>query len=380
MKRKLENIIKNNPVINKLYTFFGSMVVKIIGIFVKKQKNTVLFVSFMGKNFNDSPKDIYEAMLKTQEFNDFKYVWAFTDPDKYKMGKNTRTVKMDSFKYLVTALAADTWVTNVNIERGLHFKKKHTYYVNTWHGVPLKKVGNHVKGRNDFNFSTVDLFTYSSQFEKDVYLEAFRLKEANLFKYGMPRNDLVIHNSQLIKDKVKENLKISDKKIILYAPTWHDDIEDIADIDYKSWEKVLADEYVLLVKAHHFSKGAFSISNSFVHDVSDYENTNELIVAADILITDYSSIMFDFSILSKPILLLQKNIEKYKEERGVYFDLIDFKLSMFKDDKTLLDYIETGSFEQDILCSKAFGEKFIEVREPESTKKIIEMIFKEKAK
>ena len=230
MKRKLENIIKNNPVINKLYTFFGSMVVKIIGIFVKKQKNTVLFVSFMGKNFNDSPKDIYESMLKTQEFNDFKYVWAFTDPDKYKMGKNTRTVKMDSFKYLVTALAADTWVTNVNIERGLHFKKKHTYYVNTWHGVPLKKVGNHVKGRNDFNFSTVDLFTYSSQFEKDVYLEAFRLKEANLFKYGMPRNDLVIHNSQHIKDKVKENLKISDKKIILYAPTWHDDIEDIADL------------------------------------------------------------------------------------------------------------------------------------------------------
>src|SRR5690554_6351602 len=211
MKRKIEHPLKTNAVLNRLYTFFGSMLVKILGIFLTQEKGTILFVSYMGKNFNDSPKMIYDALLNDETFNGFTFIWAFTDPNKFAVGKSTRTVKMDSLKYLITALKAEFWVTNVNIERGLHFKKSYTTYINTWHGIPLKKIGNDVKGRSDFDFSTVDLFCYSGDFEHPIYKTAFKLSDRNLCKFGMPRNDMVLKNEVSVREMVRKKYNVGDK-------------------------------------------------------------------------------------------------------------------------------------------------------------------------
>src|SRR5699024_1134480 len=232
MKRKIEQILKTNSFFNKLYTFLGSFIVKFIGLFVNKDPKTILFVSYMGKNFNDSPKMIYDSLKADPDFDDYTFIWAFNDINKYKLkDKNTKIVKMDSIEYLLTALKAEYWITNVNIERGLHFKKNYTKSVNTWHGIPFKKVGNDVKGRNDFDFSNTNLFSYSGNYEYQIYKEAFNLTDENLYKLGMPRNDIIIEDNPQTRKKIIEEYNIQDKKIILYAPTWRNNPKDLELMD-----------------------------------------------------------------------------------------------------------------------------------------------------
>lgn len=379
MKKKIEKIIKTNSFINKLYTFIGSKLVSFIGLFFKKEAKTILFVSYMGKNFNDSPKMIYDALIKDPFFKGYRFIWAFNEPDNYQLtDARTETVKMDSLEYLATALRANYWVTNVNIERGLHFKKDYTKSINTWHGVPLKKVGNDVQGRNDFDFSDTNLFCYSGEFEYEIYQDAFKLKANNLFEIGMPRNDLVLENNQAFVEKIKEKYSIQDKKIILYAPTWREDPEDLKLMNVKQWEEKLGADYVLLVKAHGLAK-RFNIGQTdFVIDVSDYEETAELIIAADILITDYSSIMFDFSLLAKPIFIYAPDYEKYINERGVYFDLKTSALTIFEEDQALLNHLLTFNQDKEEQNAKLFGDQFIEVKTPNATEKIISLMKEEK--
>jgi len=98
-----------------------SFVFQLWGKFLKTDKNTILFVSFMGKNFNDSPKVIYEYIKGNSEYSGFCCVWAFEHPEKFP---ELETVKIDSMAYFKLVLKAKYWVTNTNIERGLRFKKK----------------------------------------------------------------------------------------------------------------------------------------------------------------------------------------------------------------------------------------------------------------
>lgn len=376
MKRKIENLLKTNPFLNKTYTLLGSLCVRILGLFVTKEPKLVLFVSYMGKNFNDSPKMIYDAMINDPYFKDYRFVWAFNDLDKFTVSENTEVVKMDSLQYLMTALKANYWITNVNIERGLHFKKSYTKYINTWHGVPLKKIGNDVQGRSDFNFSSVDLFCYSGAFEANIYEQAFKIKPDNMYLYGMPRNDVVIKNNISIKQKVLNQYNIQDKKIILYAPTWREDANDLKLMDISKWQETLSDEFVLMVKGHGLSQGFNIKDSSFVVDVTDYEETSELIVASDILITDYSSIMFDFALTSKPVMIYAPDLDKYVAERGVYFDIKETGLHVFEDDSQLLDGLKNVNHQNQEVISKTFVDKFIEVRDPNSTEKIVSYLKK----
>lgn len=375
MKKRLENILKRYSSLNKLYTFIGSMIIKIVSLFLKENENTILFVSYMGKNFNDSPKVIYDKIIQDPYFKDYTFIWAFNDTGKYEIkNKNTVKVKMDSFEYLKTALQASYWVTNVNIERGLHFKKNYTQSINTWHGVPLKKIGNDVRGRNDFNFSDTDVFCYSGDYEYEIYKRAFNLTDKNLYKIGMPRNDKVLKNEKDVANRVKESLSIYGKKIILYAPTWREDSNDLRLMDLIRWEKVLSDDYVLLIKVHGLNEQFNINENSFVRDVSDYEETSELIIASDLLITDYSSIMFDFALTGKPIFIYMTDYDKYVSERGTYFNLKEIDLPIFEEDHLLLDRIKTNEYKTEENKSMAFGKKFIDVRNPNASNNIIKLM------
>lgn len=362
MKRKVENLLKNNKVLNITYTAIGSFAIRLLGLFVKKEKGLVLFVSYMGKNFNDSPKVIYDELIKNGEYSNLNLVWAFNDVNKYKLDSQTKIVKMDSLQYLLTALKAEYWITNVNIERGLHFKKEYTKYINTWHGIPIKKIGNDVKGRSDFDFSSVNLFCYSGNFEYEIYKKAFKLKDTNLFKIGMPRNEVLLNN-KIDVEFIKQKLNIHNKKVVLYAPTWRDNkvVQDL--IDFNLWDKNLDDEYVFLIKMHGLSE-AISIQKSpRIIDVSDYEETYELLLVSDILVTDYSSILFDYSLLNKPIILYTPDYKEYKNTRGVYFELDDLGLANYKKETDVIDHINGIDFKFESIQSKKISTDFFDVDE-----------------
>ena len=207
------------------------------------------------------------------------------------------TVKIDTLDYFKTALRSKVWVTNVNIERGLHFKKKNQIYLNTWHGTGPKKGGNAVPGRKDYDFSYVDIVCVDGKYARDEMVNWFNAKDENLLYSGRPREDELLRFNEETTIKVKNQLSIpNDKKIILYMPTWREygNIE----LDTKLWEESLAEEYVVLVRAHHFSKEKIQVSdkNTWI-DVSSYPNVNELYWVSDILVSDYSSAFFDYGLL-----------------------------------------------------------------------------------
>ena len=121
MRQRLIYILKHNAAIQAIYRVVMSFVFRVMGLFIKTDENLVLFVSFMGLNFNDSPKAIYDYMQAHPEYKKYRCVWAFEEPSKFP---DLETVKIDTPAYFKTALRAKYWVTNTNIERGLRFKKK----------------------------------------------------------------------------------------------------------------------------------------------------------------------------------------------------------------------------------------------------------------
>lgn len=119
MRQRLIFILKHNAAIQAIYRVVMSFIFRFLGLFIKTDDNLVLFVSLMGMSFSDSPKEIYDYMKAHPEYNKYHCVWAFVDPTKFQ---DLETVKIDTLAYFKTALKAKYWITNTNIERGLHFK------------------------------------------------------------------------------------------------------------------------------------------------------------------------------------------------------------------------------------------------------------------
>ena len=326
MRKRLIYLLKHNTAIQAVYRVVMSFVFKVWGLFVKTDRNLVLFVSFMGSNFNDSPKAIYDYLKSHSDYKDYRCLWAFEDPSKFP---ELDSVKIDTFAYFKIALKAKYWITNTNIERGLHFKKKNQKYLNTWHGIALKYIGNDVAGRRDFNFNTVDHLCVCGDYDERVYKSAFRAKESSYLKCGLPRNEALWEATSEQKDEFREKLDIpADKKVILYAPTWRESTdggksyEIKPPINFDIWKRELGDEYVVLFRAHHQTTSVLGVRfDEFVRDVSSYPTVNNLMIAADILITDYSAIAFDYSILCRPIFCYAYDYDEYRAERGMYFEI-----------------------------------------------------------
>ena len=121
MRQRLIYVLKHNVILQKLYRVNMSFVFRVLGLLLPTDDNLVIFVSFMGMGFNDSPKAIYDYMQAHPEYEHYRCVWAFEHPEKFP---NLETVKIDTPAYFKTALKAKYWITNTNIERGLRFKKK----------------------------------------------------------------------------------------------------------------------------------------------------------------------------------------------------------------------------------------------------------------
>lgn len=359
---KVDFILKHYVWIQNIYKFVMGFFFRTLGLFLKTDEKLILFNAH-GRKYNDSPRKIYEHMISQKDLSGYKYVWALDSPEKYNI-PNANKVKMDTLQYFVTALKAKYWVTCVNIERGLNFKKKNTVYLNTWHGIPMKTIGNSVKGRTDFNFENIDLFCYSSQYEKDIYIRDFNVKEESLILTGLPRNDELY---SVTPDKIKEYRDLlnipSNKKVILYAPTWRDS-EDIGKnysikppIDIDIWRKELERDYVILFRTHSYTNNIIGIEfDEFIRDLTDYPEINHLLIASDILISDYSATIFDFAILEKPIVCFAYDYQEYKVNRGLYLNLeLDLPNGIIRNQMELIDQIKKMNYSNE--CRKVAGFK-----------------------
>jgi CDP-glycerol glycerophosphotransferase len=267
-------------------------------------------------------------MLSTDKFKDFKMVWALEDTNADIPGKPI-IVKADTPKYFWYTLKAKYWITCVNIERSLHYKKKNCKYLNTWHGLSINHCGNAVPGRKDFDFGAVDYMCYESDYHREILIRDFLAREEAMIPTGLPRNDVLYTTSQEEVVSIKKRLGLPlDKKLILYAPTWRDSTDNGASyeikppIDVNYWAEELKNDYIVLLRTHAYTTKLLGIEfNDVIRDYTSYPVINDLFKISDILVSDYSSCIADFSILERPVVCFAYDYEAYCKHRGLYLDL-----------------------------------------------------------
>lgn len=308
-------------------------------IFLKMpiKEEAIVFESFLGKSYSDSPKYIYEYMLSNQM--SYKYIWVFNE--KKQLPGNAIQVKRFSLRYFYHLARSKYWVSNSRLPKTLDKREGNTY-LQTWHGTPLKTLVFDMKDvySADPTYKSTfyrqsrrwDYLSSPNDYSSKIFRRAFKY-EKEMLEFGYPRNDILYqknNEADILALKKKMNLPI-DKKIILYAPTWRDDefyargqYKFTLQLELEQLQKHLSDEYVVVLRMHYFIASQLDISEykGFVYDYSKYDDIAELYLISDILITDYSSVFFDYANLKRPILFYTYDLEKYRDKlRGFYIDI-----------------------------------------------------------
>lgn len=369
MKNKIKNVLKNNRILYSIYSFIFNIILNFLKLFIKVKDDIILINSFGGKKYDDSPRVIFEYMKTQEKYKKYEIYWAFHEPEKFNLD-GANKVKSDTFKYFIIALKAKYWITNSAIERGLKFKNKNTIYINTWHGSAIKKMGKDAPNQAfKFNTSLYNVMYAQSQYDIDVFANAYNLPKEIFALVGLPRNDelFVVEESEI--EQIKNKLKIpKSKKVILYAPTFREYKKDkdgciiAPPVDIEKWKEKLSDKYIILFRAHYEVNRVLGIKNDeFIYNMSEHENLNELMKISDILISDYSSIMFDYSILKRPIYSYAYDYDEYMEKRGMYINIKEeLPNGICSKEDELLEQIACCNFDEQKEKTEKFFKKYIE--------------------
>ena len=375
----------------------------------KVNSKRIVFDSFMGRQYSDSPKAIYEYMLSQREYKDYEFVWVAKKGEKKYFPKNSRTkiVEYNSNMYKKVYAGAKYWVSNSRLPEYLS-KKRGQIYIQTWHGTPLKKLGFdiEVKGGNAMNTVKDIRHKYASDSKRYDYLispsdfctkhfaSIFHLeKRAEIIKtLGSPRCDKIGRAGKEEIREIKKALKLpKNKKVILYAPTWRDDQHKSGvgyifenELDFEKMQEKFGDKIVILFRAHYFVANTFDFEKykDFVFDVSDYPDINDLYNISDVLITDYSSAMFDFAILERPMFFYMYDLEKYKNElRDFYFSLSNLPgpISTNMDElvRDVGKYLDRGDNAEHLEKYEKFNKKFNKLSDGMATERVVKKCFDE---
>ena len=301
-------------------------------------KNQFIFASFLGKFYSDSPKYLYEYMYNKYG-DELDYVWVINDKNVDIPG-NPKKVKRFSLAYYKELARSKYWVINGRQASRLH-KRDSQKIISTWHGTPLKKLGLDIGNvhTRDPNIKKSyikvakewDYLISPNHYTTEILRSCFAY-EGDILETGYPRNDILYNATPEQVQKIKDDLNLpSDKKIVLYAPTWRDDeyfdagkMHFTLRLELDKLQKAIGDEYIVLVRTHYFVADKLDLSpyKGFAYDVCKYDDIAELYLISDILITDYSSVFFDYANLRRPILYYTYDLEKYENVlRGFYIDI-----------------------------------------------------------
>jgi CDP-glycerol glycerophosphotransferase len=296
----------------------------------------VLYDVFEGKDYSDSPKAIHQELLRRRP--DLEHLWVVRD-HRAVTPPGTRAVVLESAEWYEAYARSRYIVGNTHFPRWITKRPGQTI-VQTWHGTPLKRIG--FDFDNDW-FADTDylqaleregrqwrLLLSPNRFSTPIFERAFRYS-GEILESGYPRNDVLLADDrELLAARVREQLGIpAGKKVVLYAPTWREDrLRHVGGhqldlhLDLELLQRELGEDHVVLVRPHaHVVDEVPGVGNGFVWDVGSYPDIADLYLVADVLITDYSSVMFDFAVTGRPILFFTYDLDHYRDTlRGFYFD------------------------------------------------------------
>lgn len=299
-------------------------------------KDSVFFQSYLGENATDSALAIHRELHR--RFPELKLYWGVTDKS-VQLPEGGEPIVIYTREWFEMLSRAEYLVNDIYFFSWF-VKRPYQTYLQTWHGTPLKKIGrSYWEDRNrepvwidrmDRQAAGWDYLVTPNSFCTEKFTEEFRYN-GTVLEVGYPRNDVLALPPAGLIDEVKKTLSIgSNKKVVLYAPTWRDSqsakawvAEIVTFIDLQKLTQDLGDDYVVLVRGHgHNARAGSTVGSSgSVIDVTFYPEINDLYLIADLAITDYSSVMFDFAVTRKPMLFFAPDLQEYAEGvRGFYMD------------------------------------------------------------
>lgn len=329
--------------------YFIRFLLSFFKIFQLKQ-NRCFFESYQGTQFSCNPKYIYLELLNSA--NEYECIWSLFIKKKLTIG-NAKIVKPRSFKYYYYLVTSKYVFTNIELSSFIP-KKKNAVWINTWHGGGAFKKVEHdsktlyqkiakkiVAEKTDYYISSSKKFTEIMSHSTGININKF-------LNIGMPRNDILFlpqNEKEKIKNGIREFYRIaSDAFIVLYAPTYRGGVKDskfVQSLDFEQCksciEKRFEKNVVFLMRTHHLLNNSIDIGN--VIDAKSYPDMQELIIASDMLITDYSSSIWDYSFTNKPCFLFVPDLDEYINTRGLYTSIDEWPFSYANDNDSLCQLI-----------------------------------------
>jgi len=364
MPEKLKELYRKvrGNLLGLCFALFGHLPIK---------QRRIVFENVWG--YGDNPKSIALALKKMDRKSEIIFVTGGKKKglNSGKASKGIRFVSSGSISAVYYLATAGVWV-DCNHKPYYTRKRSGQFYMQTWHGsLPLKRIEGDAYGLSEeyleeasYDTQLADVFLSNGDFCTDIYRHAFGYK-GEVAVTGSPRLDSLLRSSRSRREKIVKRLKLpGDNGIAIYAPTFRGGGEDAGPIkafDAKKITAALKDrfgkDFTIMVRLHPLavSHGCSAANmGGTVLDVSSYPNIYELMEAADVLITDYSNVMFEFSYTGKPCFLFAPDSERYRGERGMYFVYEDLPFPKAKNCEELCDLIRTCDIDRYAALAGAF--------------------------
>ena len=317
-------------------------------------QNKVSFIAFSGRQYSDSPRRISKLLLK--EHPEIQQVWAFNEPEKFRFleEKGIKVVKYKSLVYLYHVMTSRVYVDNAEFWSILKFRPEQMV-LQTWHGGgAYKRVGGHRIDVNQLEqqhavekMNKITLFLSSSKAFTDFVIRDAYQYRGEVLECGLPRNDDLIHPLPAARVRVRQTLDIPrGTRILLYAPTFRNSHSlDLYDVDFSrlkiSLEAKFGGEWLILLLMHYYlADKAMEAQAPWLRNATDYPDMQDLLQYADVLLTDYSSCMWDFSLMHKPCFLYARDIAEYRGERDFYTPIESWPFPLASCNEELAQVIE----------------------------------------
>ena len=343
-------------------------------------RRQVVATTFNGIKYGDNPQFIYEQLH--QDYPNLRLVWIQDKNYSYKVPDYvdvcTCSMGLNAFRRYAAYYTSKVWIDTHHIDKHL-IKRSEQFFIETWHGgLGIKKIEGDAEKyiNNRFQMERVratckkaDIFISNSKHLEKIYRSAFGYS-GQVWTCGYPKNDCLVYPDKKNREKVCLELNIpSECKIVLYAPTFRKSVEiggEIIEESYKIDIKTLIEKlykihnskWIFVVRWHPFMVKALKKKNIFkgehVYDATLYPDIQELILACDIFISDYSSCIFDAALAGKRCFIYARDFDEYINERGLYYDLKDLPFPVAMNDKELIDNILSFSMEKYIVKWEEF--------------------------
>jgi|TARA_B100000787_G_scaffold149580_1_gene121644 CDP-glycerol glycerophosphotransferase len=319
---------------------------------IKKKK--IIFWGYYGAQYGGSPKYISEHIVAHK--SEFDVVWGTVDPDSMTNVK-VRKVKFASLKFLYELATAKFVITNYRFSINMN-KRSGQIYIQTWHSsLRLKKIEKDAESFLPQNYiqqakrdsTKIDYLLSGCKDSTQIFKQSFWY-DGEILEIGTPRIDPIIQKESSHLKGIKEKLGLdSDEKVLLYAPTFRKSndyscyLRDFSDI-VKSLENKMGGRWKVVVRLHPhlINKADEIIKNTDVINGSSYNDIQELLIVTDFLITDYSSLMFDFLFSKKSVLLYLPDLQDYlKNERDLYYDVEELPFLKAFDHEEIINKIQS---------------------------------------